>query len=195
MREETDGEAIQRSLASPAAFEVVFERWYDPVHRYAARRVGQEACSEIASETFLVAFRSRARFDPSRESALPWLLGIATNLASRHHRRESGRRRAVARTAAEVPATDVLERSDISLSLREPLARALRVLKRRDLDVLILFAWEDLSYEDVAVALEIPVGTVRSRLNRARRALRRELRGSGLAPGETPFHLLGGIDE
>ena len=109
----------------------------------------------------------------------PWLLGIATNLVHGHVRAERRRYRALARAGAEpaVPGADPADSTDrlAAQALRGPLAAALAGLKPRDRDVLLLFAWEQLSYEEIATVLDVPVGTVRSRLNRARRLTRAAL--------------------
>ncbi|MFP5369548.1 MAG: RNA polymerase sigma factor, partial [Actinomycetes bacterium] len=144
------------------------------VHRYLGRRVG-ELADDLLSETFLFAFRRRAAYRAERVDVRPWLLGIATNLVHSHARTERRRYRALARSSAQ-PVTaagsdDVHARVDAA-ALRGPLARALAGLKERDRDVLLLFAWGQLGYDEIAAVLDIPVGTVRSRLNRARRQTR-----------------------
>jgi RNA polymerase sigma factor (sigma-70 family) len=145
------------------------------VHRYVARRIGVGVADDILSETFLVAFEQRERFDPSLGSARPWLLGIATLLMKRHARLEARAwRGVVAGTAAQI-APDAIELANDHVDaarMSRKLAAALRSLPARDRDTLLLYAWGDLDYEGVAAALGVPVGTVRSRLNRVRRVLR-----------------------
>ncbi len=167
----TDSEIIRSSRASPRDFGELFERHATSVHRYAASRVGETIADDVMSETFLVAFDKRATFDHSRDTANPWLLGIATNLLHRHYRSETRLLRATERSAGRLA---IATSTDPDV-LRD-VAAAIAKLPRTDRDTLLLFAWEDLSYEDIAVALRVPVGTVRSRLNRARRTLR-ELTG------------------
>jgi RNA polymerase sigma-70 factor (ECF subfamily) len=125
---------------------------------------------------FRIGFEHRSRFRPVHESALPWLYGLATNLLLKHWRRESRQMRALARLKGGWPedehdAAAVDARVDAQ-ALGGQLLAALARLPQADRDVLLLFAWEELSYEEVATALGIPEGTVRSRLNRARRSLR-----------------------
>ncbi len=179
----SDTELIAGSLAEPEHFAALFDRHATAVHRYLGRRVG-ELADDLLSETFLVAFRRRSAYRPEHLDVRPWLLGIATNLVHAHARTERRRYRAFARTgvdpAASLASDDVHARVDAE-ALRAPLAAALAGLKERDRDVLLLFAWEQLGYEEIAAALEIPVGTVRSRLNRARRQTR-----AVLAPAYTP---------
>jgi RNA polymerase sigma-70 factor (ECF subfamily) len=106
----------------------------------------------------------------------PWLFGIATNVVHGHRRTEQRRYKALARTPLERDAdpvdTDELADRVAARSLRSSLAAALAALKPADRDVLLLVAWGQLSYEEIATVLAIPVGTVRSRLNRARRQTR-----------------------
>ncbi|MET8141452.1 RNA polymerase sigma factor [Sphaerisporangium sp. NPDC005288] len=175
-----DSTVIARSLEQPEMFAVVFDRHADEMFRYAARRLGAELAEDVVAETFLVAFRQRARYDLARPDARPWLYGITTNVASQHRRAERRRTRAAARVAADRPGT-FDERSDERVAaqqLQPRLARALGALSARERDLLLLVAWADLSYEDVAEALGIPAGTVRSRLHRVRVKLRRALGGS-----------------
>ena len=132
------------------------------------------------AETFLAAFRRRYRYDVSRADAGPWLYGIAANVIGKHRRAEIRMLGALARTGIDPVSDGDSEPVDQRLSARavqRDLAAALARLAARDRDVLLLIAWADLSYEEVAVALDIPVGTVRSRLNRARSKVREALGG------------------
>ena len=127
------------------------------------------------SETFLVAFERRDRFDHSWDDARPWLLGIATNLLRRHHRTESRMLQTLSRRGAAARSDDhadaVASRVDAAAGAAA-IARALGGLSRDDRECLLLYAWADLTYEGIAQATGVPIGTVRSRLNRARRILR-----------------------
>ncbi|MGY2127808.1 RNA polymerase sigma factor [Blastococcus sp. SYSU DS0617] len=109
----------------------------------------------------------------------PWLLGIATNVLRGHERSERRRYRALAREAGrpEEHADDPADAGDrlAAQALRGPLAAALAGLKPRDRDALLLLAWGQLGYGEIAAVLDVPVGTVRSRLNRARRQTRAAL--------------------
>jgi DNA-directed RNA polymerase specialized sigma24 family protein len=88
-----DATVIERSLTEPDRFALVFDRHAPHIHRYLARRVGQQAADDLVAETFLTAFRKRTRYDPSHPDARPWLYGIATNLVSQHRREEIRRYR------------------------------------------------------------------------------------------------------
>jgi RNA polymerase sigma factor (sigma-70 family) len=140
----------------------------------------------IAREVFRIAFEQRRRFRPVYESALPWLYGLATNLLLKRWRGDARAARALARLqAASLNGDGELEAAEDRLSMaqtRTRLLEALAGLDPRDRDVVVLVAWEELTYEEVAAALDIPLGTVRSRLNRARRVFRELLADSGDEP-------------
>lgn len=176
----TDAEIVRLSLARPQEFAALFDRHAPAVGRYARRLVGADAGDDVLSETFLVAFRRRADYDFERESALPWLFGIATRLAHKSRAAEAKRWRALqasARVAVETAISDIeaaSDRADASARLRR-LVPQLRRMSDADRDTLLLYAWGDLSTEQIGDALGVPVGTVWSRINRIRRKLRLEL--------------------
>ena len=176
----TDGAVIEESLAQPERFAVLYDRYAAVLHRYAARRVGADAADDLVAATFLAAFRARTRYDLGRPDARPWLFGILTKEIARQHRTESSRWRAMARSAPELPADGLADQVAAYVSAqaqRGALARALARLAPADRTVLLLIAWGDLSYDETAQALGIPVGTVRSRLSRARVQVRASLGG------------------
>jgi RNA polymerase sigma-70 factor (ECF subfamily) len=161
----TDAQAIDASLAEPETFALLFDRHFDAIYGYAQRRVGPDLADEVAAETFTRAFDQRRRYDTSREDARPWLLGIAANLLRRHWRSERRRLDAYARSVAAA-------RGEASVPVGAELVAALKSLPRREREPLLLLAWADLSYEQIALALGLPLGTVRSRISRARSRLR-----------------------
>ncbi|MDX1619553.1 MAG: RNA polymerase sigma factor [Nitriliruptorales bacterium] len=183
---QTDAAIIAAAHSKPAVFEQLFDRHYDAIHGFLVRRVGPDTGEELAAEVFTTAFAQRDRYDTSRPNARPWLYGIATNLIRRHARSRFRARRAYARAAVR-PTTDVdldaaASRLDAERDASD-VAAAVATLKPRDRDVLLLLAWEDLSYEEIAEALDIPIGTVRSRLNRARSVVRTALAEGRRADG------------
>lgn len=178
-----DAEVIAQSLEEPEIFAGLYDRHAPDIHRYAARRLGEGAADDITADTFLIAFRSRRRFDPAQRSARPWLYGIAANLIGKHRRSEERALRALARTGQDPVAASWSDRCDDRIAAQAPLAAALAALSPGDRHVLLLVAWADLGYQEVAEALGIPLGTVRSRLNRARRRVRSAL---GTDPSFTP---------
>lgn len=173
--EKTDAAVIAASRAQPYHFAEIFDRHFDAISRHLVRRVGRPLADDLAAETFVEAFRSRARYDEAYVNARPWLYGIARNLL-RHHRREEHRRLiAYARMPANVTAQDesegAISRADAA-AVAPRVALALASIPSSDRDVLLLLAWEQLSYAEIAVAVGVPIGTVRSRLNRARTRVR-----------------------
>jgi RNA polymerase sigma factor (sigma-70 family) len=176
-RGRSDAELIARARVEPAAFAPIFDRHYATIHAYLRRRLDATIAEELAAETFARALRAVTRYDEDRGDALPWLFGIAANLARRHRRTEVRRLRAYARTGRD-PLQD--EHGDAPARLDAAaagprLAAALAELRADDREALLLFAWADLSYEEISLALGIPLGTVRSRLHRARHTLRAHL--------------------
>jgi RNA polymerase sigma-70 factor (ECF subfamily) len=173
-----DAAVIAESVRDPEVFAVVFDRHAPVIHRYLARRLGREAADDLVGDTFLAAFRRRNRYDTTHPNALPWLYGIATKLLAQHRREEARGYRLMARLAPDPHQHSHADRADAAADARSARAALLAALVRlnsRDRDVLLLFAWESLRYEEVAAALGIPVGTVRSRLARARRQVREAL--------------------
>lgn len=171
-----DSSYLARSLVEPVAFESIFERHFSSIHRYLQRRAGRDLADDLAAETFVVAFEKRASCQASG-SVLPWLYGIATNLLHHRWRSEQRQLRAYARSSAERgsdQADDTAVRADGSV-LDSRVARALMAMRPRERDALLLFALADLSYEEIALALDVPVGTVRTLLHRARGTAQREL--------------------
>lgn len=160
-----DGRVIADSCRRPEAFRVLFDRHYERVRRYSWARLGA-AGEDVAAEAFAIAFARRADYDTARSDAVPWLLGIATNLIRRQYRDEQQRLGLLAVLGAERPPEAAVPSPDPEV------ASALGRLHRRDRDVLVLYAVAELTYGEIAVALDIAEGTVRSRLNRARRILK-----------------------
>ncbi|MFJ9968446.1 RNA polymerase sigma factor [Streptomyces avermitilis] len=174
----SDAAAIGQSLQQPEVFAHLYDRYAADIHRYVTRRLGPEAADDVTSETFLVAFRTRKRFDASAVSARPWLYGIAAKLIGRQRRSEVRMLKAYARTGCDPVAESWAEHVDsrvVAQGMQQELSGALAGLSAGDRHVLLLVAWADFSYQEVADALEIPLGTVRSRLNRARRKIRTAL--------------------
>ena len=192
----TDSEIIVASRRRPEMFEVIFERHYQAVFRFAAGRNGFEDAGDIASDTFVRAFDRRDRFRTDRESALPWLFGIAANVARERNRKRIRRQRMLRRSAGLAGTddsrfeADAAERVD-AMSQRRDLTSALESLSEDEYQVLMLLAVADFSYSDIAEALDIPIGTVRSRIHRARNKMRelleaeRPISGDSVTNGRT----------
>jgi RNA polymerase sigma factor (sigma-70 family) len=189
LTESTDAAAISASLRDAERFTAIFDTHFASIHRFLHRRVGRDAADELAAETFAQAFRRRSAYDPGRAGVRPWLFGIATNLVRHHVRGERRRLLAYARTGVDPvvqPDLDAVDARVDAEAMGPRLALGLASLRSAERDVLLLYAWADLSYEEIAQALSIPVGTVRSRLHRARTRLR-ELLGAGGQSSGVPF--------
>jgi RNA polymerase sigma-70 factor (ECF subfamily) len=196
----TDAELIAASLDDPPRFAELFDRHFAAVFRFAERRVGHDQAGEVASETFTRAFARRAAYRAGAADALPWLYGIASNLVLHERRRFARYLAAVDRVETEVSrqARDGgLEAADRRLDAPrdwERMRAALLALNDTDRELLLLVSWDELSYEDAAAVLGLPVGTVRSKLHRAKARLRELLEASGrtapdrhLAPPKEAF--------
>jgi RNA polymerase sigma-70 factor (ECF subfamily) len=178
-RPPSDAAVIRTSLADPAAFGAIFDRHASPVHGFLARRVGRDVADGLLGDVFCVAFERRATYRAESDSALPWLYGIAWNLAAKDLRQRGRQHAALGRLGAVPEHEDRIEERLDGAERRRQLRSALAALTTEERETVLLYAWEELSYEEIAVVLEIPVGTVRSRLNRARRRLRELLDASG----------------
>jgi RNA polymerase sigma factor (sigma-70 family) len=173
-----DSELIRRSAADPELFAALFRRHAPVIQRYVTRRIGPHAADDVVAETFLIAFRQRASYNFEVPDALPWLYGIATNMVRRHWRTEVQQLRLLARTGADPVLADFAERVDETVSAasaNSALADGLARLPAEQRDALLLVAWGGLTYEQVAAATGAPLGTVQSRISRARRRLRASL--------------------
>lgn len=195
----TDAEIIVRSWDHPDVFELIFDRHYMVIYRHLARRAGPEVAGDIASEVFVRAFAARRRYRTEYPSARPWLFGIATNLLRQHFRSSRRATSAFWKMAGRSPVTtaDRTAAADARVdaqALGGQLQAGLDELRDGDREVLLLYAWEDLSYAEIAEALGIPIGTVRSRLSRARRRFR-ELAGDLRAMNKGEGQLGGQADQ
>ncbi|MGW0034149.1 RNA polymerase sigma factor [Streptomyces sp. NPDC003314] len=163
----------------PSAFAELFDTHARSVYNHAFRLTGDWSVAEdVMAATFLEAWRLRNKVDPDGGSLRPWLLGVATNVARNHCRGNRRYRAAAAAYATAVPepsvpdhASEVAGRLDDRRRIAATL-RALGTLRRTEREILVLCLWEGLAYTEVAQALRVPVGTVRSRLSRARARLR-----------------------
>lgn len=161
-------------VSSASEFSGLFEEHADAIYGFCFRRTADWALAEdLTAAVFLEAWRRRESVDLESDPALPWLYGVANNLLRNHRRSLRRHRAALARIPAADPehfADDADSRLDDARAMRELLGEV-RALPQRELEVLTLVAWAELTYEETAQALGVPVGTVRSRLSRARSRL------------------------
>ena len=187
--EPSDADLWARSRAGDrGAFGLLFERHARLIYNYCFRRVGSWMTAEdLLSVVFLEAWRRRDMELPP-DKVLPWLYGIATNVVRNQRRSERRFAAAVKRMPAVEPEPDFAERAVEQLDDEQQMRRVLAVLGKlpqREQDVFVLCGWMGLTYEDAASALGVPVGTVRSRLSRARVRLRELNPGPGHEQGES----------
>jgi RNA polymerase sigma factor (sigma-70 family) len=171
----TDASLWARSREGDAdAFGLLFERHGQAIYNYCFRRVANwSAAEDLASIVFLEAWRRRAIELPP-DKVLPWLYGVATNVVRNRRRSEYRFAAAIRRVPRPHPSPDFADEADARLDDERRVAGVLVLVSRlpkREQEVLALCGWSGLSYEEAAFALEIPVGTVRSRLSRARHRL------------------------
>ena len=176
-------DAVVASVDHPHRFEAVFEQYHRTIHEYLARAVGRDRADEYAGDVFVAAFAARTRYDPDLGSVRAWLFGIAANIRYTRARSDWRGRRAWNRVGGEREAQEggfeaVEESLDHGRELAW-LAEFLRRISHTDRDVLVLYAWGELTYPEIAQALGIEVGTVRSRLSRARARLRELIATNG----------------
>jgi RNA polymerase sigma-70 factor, ECF subfamily len=173
-----DGKQAAGAIGALDDFEAVFRAHFAPVHRFIARRVGKALADDLAAEVFATAYRRRGAYQPELGSPRSWLYGIATNVLRTHWRDEQQLLELDARLARDshgplaTQFSDAADERVIAATLAPRIAGALAALNREQREVLLLHAWADLSHEEIAAALGIAQGTARSRLSRARAALR-----------------------
>ncbi|WP_203884283.1 RNA polymerase sigma factor [Planotetraspora kaengkrachanensis] len=174
----TDAELWTRAAdGDTEAFGVIFDRHARAVYNHCFRRTADWSDAEdITSVVFLEAWRRHRELSPERDSALPWLLGVANNVLRNRYRAKRNHRDALDRMSAMSaepdPADDIAGRIDDEHQMRRVLT-AVNRLPLADQEVLSVCVWAGLSYDDAAIALDLPVGTVRSRLSRARARLKK----------------------
>ena len=183
--ESDDAECISRSLSEPQRFSALYTRHSVAVFRFLARQTDRQSAEDLLAEVFVTAFRIRERYDGSRVNAQGWLLGIAANVARHHHRSRARFMRMSQQVYNHVDSTGReeagMEQRLASDAVRPQLEAALNELPDRQREVLLLSLF-DLDYDEMADALSIPVGTVRSRLSRARAHMRELLDPDGKYP-------------
>ena len=172
----SDADLWARSRAGDRdAFGALFDRHAKVIYNYCFRRTGNWATAEdVLSVIFLEAWRRRDKTLPP-DKVLPWLFGIATNVVRNQRRSERRHLAALDRVPRVEGEPDFVQESVQQLDDQQQAQKALtflRKLPRCEQDVFLLCAVMELSYEDAAVALNVPIGTVRSRLSRARTRIR-----------------------
>lgn len=156
----------QSAGTKPNGLADAYRRHLPAIVRYLRRRLGDDVAEDAAAEVFVRAVRAQRA---GQLVSLPWLFGVAANVISEHRRSERRRLQAIERFAAHAPRSPSSAAGGSELD--PELVNALRRLKRKDREALLLAVWGELTYEQVAEALGVPIGTVRSRIARARKQL------------------------
>jgi RNA polymerase sigma factor (sigma-70 family) len=187
--EPSDAELWERSRADdPDAFGALFERHAKLIFNYCFRRIGnRETAREMLQVVFLEAWRRRDKELPP-DKVLPWIYGIATNVVRNQRRSERRYAAALSRLPSATVEPDFADRAAAHLDCERQAEKAiglLRGLSKKQQEVFVLCAGMELSYEDAAFALDIRVGTVRSRLSSARARLTELNSSSGHEQGES----------
>jgi RNA polymerase sigma factor (sigma-70 family) len=181
----------QSETGADAGFSAVYVEHVDAIYGFLARRIGAQLAEELTAQTFVEALARHDRYDPDRGPIGPWLFGIAANLLRRHYRQEERALRAIAAYAGRLPLAgdddeDRVESRVVADERWPDVARALLGMNAGERDVLLLYAWADLPYSAIAGVLDVPVGTVRSRLSRARGRLTAVLDDPSSPDEDTP---------
>ncbi len=189
----SDADVIGESWSNPEVFGKIFDRHFSAIHRYLARRLSTSDADDLAGEVFRIAFEKRRGFDPARESALPWLYGITSNLVLKHHRRERRALRAMARERSlqqpRVTGSDGETSADSRMDAADShntVVEALAGLAADERELMLLAAFTDLGYRELSEATDLAEGTVRSKLSRTKTKLRERLRPIGEELVEPP---------
>lgn len=175
-----DSEIIERSLREPEVFGAIFDRHFDTIAGFCVRRIGVVRGEDVAGDVFRWAFENRRRFDFEHDDARPWLFRIANNLV-REALRSAGRQQlAYDRWMRREMryGTELASQVAVAVDAQHDFSAVAAVLERqptKEVETLLLFAWEQLSYSQIAEVLAIPVGTVRSRIHRLRQHLQEVL--------------------
>lgn len=151
-------------------FDVLYRDHAPALLRYLRRRLGAQRAEDATAEVFARALQSKDRYVDRGDTALPWLYGIATNVVADHRRSERRRLRAVERLARDAGPGRTVDADLRGVDgFDGGLVRMIRRLSSADRETLLLIAWGELTYDETAVALDIPPGTVASRMTRIRR--------------------------
>jgi RNA polymerase sigma-70 factor (ECF subfamily) len=176
------------SRGDEAAFLTLYEHYRDTVFRFSYRLLGSmELAEDVAHDCFLSLLRHPARFDPSRASLKTYLLAAVRNLALKHfrgqHDEDSIEDLADEPSAHERhgPLNQLLD-AELSQAVR----RSIEALPPLQREALVLFEYEELTLGEIALVVGADVGTVKARLHRARRRLKRQLAPYFKSKAEAP---------
>jgi RNA polymerase sigma-70 factor (ECF subfamily) len=175
-----DAELLGRMLAGDeAAFTALYRARHAPVYRFALQMTGSVVIAEdVTQDVFITLMERGSKFDAERGTLASFLYGIARNMVRRRIEKDR-ETEVIGEFAADEDVLGDLTRRETIDQVR----RAVLSLPATYRECVVLCDLQDLSYDEAAVALECPVGTVRSRLNRGRAMLARKLRSGAVAGG------------
>jgi len=189
----TDEELIAASQRDPYAFEPLVARHSAGIHAYLRRRTASGVADDLLADVWLAAFSARSTYDPTLGSVRGWLFGVARHSLLAHYRRAM--RRPVADPAGALAGVvDEWDAVDARLDAAAAAAQlrgGLAALPHVERELLLLVAWEQLTPAEAARVLDIPAGTARSRLHRARQRMCEHLQPPPQVPGETAMRACG----
>ena len=165
-----------------SAFETLYRQYEKLVFRTAYLITGsKEAAEDALQEVFVSVWRFRNTYDPSKGKLITWLHRITINQCSREKARKAPATISLEEKGVDLPEMKRSQPEDILVSKLEydRLLRAMDGLDTKHRSVLVLRYFNDLSYQEITEALEIPLGTVKSRLNQSLRYLKQQMN-----PGE-----------
>jgi RNA polymerase sigma-70 factor (ECF subfamily) len=176
---ETARDDAQLLADGSCGLRILYERYFDTLFRYAAGRIGRHAAEDVVADTFVIAFTRRAEFDPGYDSALPWLIGIATNLIRSQRRAERKHLatdpfRIDPRGALDLGLDNTISRADAA-AVRGAVMRAVRRLAPSEREAFLVHVLAGLEGAALGVALGVSPSAAAVRLHRARTKLRRTL--------------------
>ena len=181
---------IQESRSRPEIFAQLFDRHFASLFQFCSRRVGSTTAEDVVGETFRRAFENREQFDTSRPNAGPWLMTIALNIIRNEHRRSQRESSAIAGMSVQPEDHELPEGLVVgSLDAEKLLSQVQACLSRLgdvEYEALTLYVWDELSYDEIAEITDVPLGTVRSRIHRARQRLQEALEATH-QPSEAPL--------
>jgi RNA polymerase sigma-70 factor (ECF subfamily) len=169
------------------AFDVLYDRYVEPIHRYVSRRVlSREIAEDLVSITFLKALENIRSFDPAKGVFRAWLYRIARNSLIDYYR-DPSRRTANIEDAWDLPGDDVTElAAERSIDL-ERVRKALAQLKPLQREIVMLRIWDDLSYREIAAIVGKTESNCKMLYSRAMRGLRMDLVALVLLVSLFPF--------
>ncbi|WP_205474528.1 RNA polymerase sigma factor [Nocardioides sp. SYSU D00038] len=173
-------------LGEPEALTELVTTWHDRVHTYVRRMLDDRRADDVTQDIWVRVLRGLPRLrDPDKFA--PWLFSIARRACADRLRAEYARQETLTDLVSEGPPVGETDTTDPIAGMldREELVRAMRALPAAEREAVLLFYVADLAVEDCAVACGVPVGTVKSRLHRARRLLRVELEAGTQTRGDT----------